>query len=407
MTHAELQNFVEDLAARLDAPTVLEDPEQRMIVYSTHSELIDDVRRESILRRETKADTKAWFRQFGITVATEPLRTPPDPATGVLGRLCVPVRYLDRLMGYLWLIDDELRLGAPEISMVKDVAGHVGLMLYEEELARRLAGEVVLQLLSSSPELRELSVRQIAESSAFDVQAPCAVVVLQPLGLADHLVRPTISEALGEVARHCGGNKHLHAVSGDHGVLLVQLRTLEDDTPAHRLAHEARESLLRRTRADCRVIAAVGEPQDKLIVAARSYHQARLSAKVAQLVPTVGDLPRWRDLGVFRVLAQLPSDEVALAVMDPRLAAVLRSGDEPVVRTLETYLDLGCDAKATAEHLHLHRGTLYYRLQKAERIGGIDLRNGDDRLSIHLGFKLARFTGVLCTPSPCEIPTAS
>lgn len=401
MTHAELQNFVEDLAARLDAPTVLEDPEQRMIVYSTHSEPIDDVRRESILRRETRADTKAWFRQFGIAVATEPLRTPRDPATGVLGRLCVPVRYLDRLMGYLWLIDDELRLGAPEISMVKDVAGHVGLMLYEEELARRLAGEVVVQLLSSSPELRELSVRQIAESSAFDVHAPCAVVVLQPLGLADHLVRPTISEALGEVARHSGGNRYLHAVSGDHGVLLVQLRTPGDDTPAHRLAHEARESLLRRTRADCRVIAAVGETQDKLISAARSYHQARLSAKVAQLVPTVGDLPRWRDLGVFRVLAQLPSDEIALAVMDPRLGTVLRSGDEPVVLTLETYLDLGCDAKATAERLHLHRGTLYYRLQKAERIGGIDLRNGDDRLSIHLGFKLARFTGLLCTPSPC------
>lgn len=32
---------------------------------------------------------------------------------------------------------------------------------------------------------------------------------------------------------------------------------------------------------------------------------------------------------------------------------VLCSGDEPVVLTLETYLDLGCDVKVTAERLHL------------------------------------------------------
>jgi sugar diacid utilization regulator len=403
VTHAELQNFVQDLAVRLDAPTVLEDQEQRMIAYSTHSEPIDDVRRESILRRETRPDTKTWFRQFGIVAATEPLRTPADPGTGVLGRLCVPVRHLNRLMGFLWLIDNESRLGAAEISVVKDVAEHVGLLLYEEQLTRQLAGAVVTQLLSSSAELRELAVHQIAESAVLDVAAPGAVVVLRPLGLAEHQVRPTITEALAEVARRCQTIKHLHAATGDHGVLLVQLRSLEDDSSAQRLAREARDSMLRRRggrHAECRVIASVGEPQEHLSAAATSYQQARLSAKVAQLVPAIGDLPRWRDLGVFRILAQLPSDEIAAAVLDPRLATLLRAGDEPVVLTLETYLDLGCDAKATAERLHLHRGTLYYRLQKAERIGGIDLRSGDDRLAIHLGFKLARFTGRLSTPPP-------
>jgi sugar diacid utilization regulator len=397
VTHAELQNFVEDLAIRLDAPTVLEDQEQRMIAYSTHSAPIDDVRRESILRRETRPDTKTWFRQFGIVAATEPLRTPADPMAGVLGRLCVPVRYLNRLLGFLWLIDDELRLGAAEISVVKDVADHVGLLLYEEQLSRQLAGAVVNQLLSPSAELRELAVQQIKETATLDVHAPSAVVVLQPLALAEHLVRPTITDALSEVTRRCQGIKHLHAASGDHGVLLVQLRSMEDDANAHRLAHEARESM-RRRRGQCRVIASVGEPQEHIGAAATSYQQARLSAKVAQLVPSVGDLPCWRDLGVFRILAQLPSEEIAAAVLDPRLARLLRSGDEPVVLTLETYLDSGCDAKATAERLHLHRGTLYYRLQKAERIGGVDLRNGDDRLAIHMGFKLARFTRKLNTP---------
>lgn len=399
MTHAELQNFVQDLATRLDAPTVLEDCEQRMIAYSTHSEPIDDVRRESILRRETQPDVKAWFRRFGIVEATEPLRIPRDPSVGVLGRLCVPVRYLNRLMGFLWMIDDDIHIGAPGITMTKTVAGHIGLMLYEDELTSSLPGTALVQLLSPSAALRELSVRQIAESGMMDVQAPCAVVAVQPYGLAEPELRPAIIETLLDVARHSQPARHLQLAYGDHGVLLIQLRSQEDDSRALQLAHDARESLLRRVGRqypECRVIASVGEPQERLIGAVNSYHQARLSAKVAQLVPAIGDVPRWRDLGVFRVLSQLPAD-VAATALDPRLATVLRSGDEPVVHTLETYLDLGCDAKATAERLHLHRGTLYYRLQKAERIGGIDLRDGNDRLAVHLGLKLARFTGQLGT----------
>src|SRR5262249_11004427 len=159
-----------------------------------------------------------------------------------------------------------------------------------------------------------------------DVHAPCAAVVLRPLGVPDHQVRPTVTAALTEVARRSRSVRHLHATTGDHGVLLVQVRSVEDASAAYLLAEQARETLLRRNRrhSGCRVIASVGEPQAHLIPAVPSYHQARLSAQVAQFVPTVGDLPRWRDLGVFRVLAQLPAD-LAAAVLDPRLAAVLRS----------------------------------------------------------------------------------
>jgi sugar diacid utilization regulator len=75
-------------------------------------------------------------------------------------------------------------------------------------------------------------------------------------------------------------------------------------------------------------------------------------------------------------------------------AEVDDQADDPVLATLETYLDLAGDAKASAQRLKLHRGTLYYRLQKAEQIAGVSLRSGDDRLALHLGFKLARLIGL-------------
>ena len=100
----------------------------------------------------------------------------------------------------------------------------------------------------------------------------------------------------------------------------------------------------------------------------------------------------------------MPTGAEAAASLDPRLATLLDQADGQVITTLETYLDLAGDAKASAERLSLHRGTLYYRLQKAERIAGVDLRNGCDRLALHLGFKLARLIGLY--PKQAHEPAA-
>jgi DNA-binding PucR family transcriptional regulator len=63
------------------------------------------------------------------------------------------------------------------------------------------------------------------------------------------------------------------------------------------------------------------------------------------------------------------------------------------LQTLEAYLDLAGNALATSERLQLHRTSLYYRIQRLEQLAGTDLKDGNERLSLHLGLKLARLTG--------------
>jgi DNA-binding PucR family transcriptional regulator len=67
----------------------------------------------------------------------------------------------------------------------------------------------------------------------------------------------------------------------------------------------------------------------------------------------------------------------------------------PLLKTLETYLDLAGSVVETARALRLHRTSLYYRLQRVEELAGTDLKNGDERLSLHLSIKLARLAGRL------------
>jgi DNA-binding PucR family transcriptional regulator len=68
---------------------------------------------------------------------------------------------------------------------------------------------------------------------------------------------------------------------------------------------------------------------------------------------------------------------------------MIESGRDDLIHTLDAYLTHGGDARKTAESLHLHRSTLYYRLEKiTEAIGG-DLRDGEVRFELMLGIRLA------------------
>src|SRR5579875_7437 len=269
MALADLQMLVDELAQRLDAPTVLEDHEQRMVVYSSQSSPIDEVRRDSILRRETRAEIKEWFRQFGILHASSPLRTPGYPALGILGRVCAPVRFHGRLMGFLFVIDDESRLAGDAIEAVTEAQQQAGPLLYEEETAQRLSASVLSHLLAPAAELREAAARQLLDEGLAAAGAPHAMVCLRPAGPPRPGMQELISEALWELGRSRGHGGVLRTVRRDHGALMVQVPTVDDDRPAQAVAAEARGLLARHLEAGSReaggyptrVIAGIGDPQ--------------------------------------------------------------------------------------------------------------------------------------------------
>lgn len=91
----------------------------------------------------------------------------------------------------------------------------------------------------------------------------------------------------------------------------------------------------------------------------------------------------WGTLGAYRALLAGPP------MTDSVLAPLMQAGDSAsmLIRTLETYLDLGGDAKKTAAQLHLHRTSLYYRLGRIAETLQTDLGDGLTRLELHLALK--------------------
>ncbi|MFJ3711699.1 helix-turn-helix domain-containing protein [Streptomyces sp. NBC_01267] len=403
--HPELQHLVDSVATELSRPATVEDRRQRLVVYSPHSELPDVVRHVSILQRRVSAEVLAWLRQFELPKARHPVRVPRNVALGMLPRICVPIRHHDLLLGYLWLIDADESMSSDQIALTETAAQGFALALYREVLAGELAQnretEAIRNLLLCGGDVRPRAARTLIDGRHFDPSLGVVVMVARPVltpdAEPDAQVRLALEHALVDTRRRLPARHSVHLVSYSDGLLLLGTEEEVDEATVDRcvshLDHALQTAMSGLDHVSSSVIG-VGQPRSELTQARDSYLEADQAARMAASMPDVSRIARWSQLGIYRVLAQLFSQDLGDLVLHPGLERLFADPEAlPLLQTLETYLDLSGNALATSKHLMLHRTSLYYRIQRFEHLAGANLKDGNERLCLHLGLKLARFTG--------------
>jgi sugar diacid utilization regulator len=252
--------------------------------------------------------------------------------------------------------------------------------------------------------------------------------------LADLLEgRDAGGERIGERARHYG-----LVLGAEHRVLAVALEDAGHD-PRARVPALLATTLAERLpgaltgRVGDLVTAAVPMPGDEAAVDGVRAAVAAARAQAAELAPGVtvsagigpparaaSDFPAShagavRCLDVLRRLGRagetLAADELgilglfvdgarpdeleALArqVLGPVLERDARTGGA-LLRTLESYLACGCDARACAAELYVHVNTVRYRLRQVQELCGLDLRDPHDLLRATMARLVVRLLGV-------------
>ena len=403
---SDLQRIVDSLGSRLKRAVAVDDPRLRLQAYSSHYGEVDPVRLASILHREAPAEAARWANDQGIAEATGPVRLPSNPELKMEARLCVPIRVQDWLLGYLVLVDPESSLTSEELEIASAAADEAGIVMYRErllhELERGREREFLRDLMSDDPQIRGQAAEQLIDTNLFLAGAPVAILVASPASTSDHpndeAMRMAMDVGFDNVKNGLARKHSLHLGRPDHGLLIVAVGDLRlASTHVPDIAEELRSQLLKSLQSQGveEVIVGIGETQKDLADAAVSYRQAQAALRVARIVPTFRPIVAWSQLGIYRMLTRFPVEELTSDVLHPGLITLFERRDAPVlVGTLESYLDRGCNAKTTALELGLHRASLYYRLQKIEDLAGVDLSNGEDRLALHLGLKLAKSAGL-------------
>lgn len=215
---SELQRIVDSLASRVGRPALIEDHRQRVVVYSEQVEPMDEVRRLSVLRRQTTPEVIAFFRQAGIMQAKEPIRTPACDEPQMLPRVCVPIRHGDLLLGFAWFIDADQSMSDGDIAAVSTTTTDLALALYRENLAGELASqqetEATRLLLADEPEARRHGALTLLENGLItedgSATAVVARLVLRPDARVDDLARIALEQALVASRRWNGPREAVH-----------------------------------------------------------------------------------------------------------------------------------------------------------------------------------------------------
>lgn len=366
----------------------LVDCEERLLAHTEHDDVaMDEVRRWGILHRRLTPEMRSWFDRWGYRESPGPIRTPADKKLGILERWCIPVRFKGTQLGFIWLIFGPRTVTEQDLEPAVEAANHIAALLYRGRLLAQIDSDLLRLLLTPNPENERLA----AEARAFHTYGhagPIAVLVvgspngeeLSPTALND------LMTAIQRAARQASLEPTLNGVIIGHGVVLAALRKRDDLGPAIRLGERIHH--LAAQLGDLDVLVAIGGATE-LEHASHSYAEARRALRVARAMPDFRPLVTWNDLGVFRALSLVPTEEAVNGAVDSRVRDLL--ADESLATTAEVFLNLAGDVQRTAAELFVHRTTLYQRLDRIAALYRLDLRrNGDHRLITHLGLKLAR-----------------
>jgi hypothetical protein len=282
----------------------------------------------------------------------------------------------------VWLLDGEPGPTERQLAAAMEVTGRIGALLVDEVQHRAdLTRELRAVLTAEDGWRRDMAIAELRTGLGERAEAVHTVVCVAPWPSADPDDAPSVRTVPGAVAR-CTVP---WGATGQSLALLVRLRS--PDAPAPALAAAAR--LLERAAPGgdpATAVAGVAVARRALAELGAAWQEATAAARAALAEPRLGPVASWTSIGPYRLLTALPPR----TARDPAVRELLSAAHRELARTAEVFLDCAGQAGRAAAELGIHRQTLYYRLSRVERLTGLDLDDGEDRLLLHMALKSRR-----------------
>ena len=146
------------------------------------------------------------------------------------------------------------------------------------------------------------------------------------------------------------------------------------------------------------VCVGIGTPVETINDISRSYSEARLAIEIGRVFEGEKYILSYDELGIGRLIYQLPSKLCELFLDEIFKKDGLEVLDDETLQTIDKFFENNLNVSETSRQLFVHRNTLVYRLDKIERLTGLDLRKFDDAVV----FKVAVLVSKYLTSNPSK-----
>ena len=123
----------------------------------------------------------------------------------------------------------------------------------------------------------------------------------------------------------------------------------------------------------------------------RSYKEAKMAMDVGKIFYPDKNVIAYSRLGIGRLIYQLPLPLCKMFIKEIFDGRSPDEFDEETLQTINKFFENNLNVSETSRQLFIHRNTLVYRLDKIEKITGMDLRKFDDAIYFKVAMMVKRY----------------
>lgn len=204
---------------------------------------------------------------------------------------------------------------------------------------------------------------------------PCFAMVVNTLNGS--------AESLMELAKNFGNPQNDFVVKNDDTQLTL-VKFVDSEKEDYYSSAEYAEAFLQSAleEAGIKVCVYIGGTVKSVGDLNASYAQAMSAIRMSKTIQSKGNVHSFKEYMLLRTFEDLPKyklNEYLQMLMDADAKALF--ADEDMINTAEEFLENSLNVSETSRKLFMHRNTLTYRLDKIEKMTGLNIRKFSDAVT--------------------------
>lgn len=179
------------------------------------------------------------------------------------------------------------------------------------------------------------------------------------------------------------------AVDENNIILVKDVSADSTRSAIEKTAHTIADML--NSEAMGRVRISMGSVVHDLKDISRSYKEAKIALEVGKIFYEEKYMINYNRLGIGRLIYQLPISLCKMYIEEIFKSVKVEEFDEETLNTINKFFENSLNISETSRQLYIHRNTLVYRLDKLQKITGLDIRIFDDAITFKIALMVAKY----------------